>query len=37
MSLTDTAVKNAKPEDKARKLLDGSGLYLLIKSTGYKS
>ena len=37
MSLTDTAVKNAKPEDKARKLSDGGGLYLLVKSTGYKS
>ncbi len=37
MSLTDTAVKNAKPEDKARKLSDGGGLYLLIKPTGYKS
>jgi integrase len=37
MSLTDTAVKNAKAEDKARKLSDGGGLYLLIKPTGYKS
>ncbi len=37
MALTDTAVKNAKPEDKARKLSDGGGLYLLIKPTGYKS
>jgi len=37
MPLTDTAVKNAKPEDKARKLSDGGGLYLLIKPTGYKS
>ncbi|WNC71024.1 tyrosine-type recombinase/integrase [Thalassotalea psychrophila] len=37
MSLTDAAVKNAKPEDKARKLSDGGGLYLLIKPTGYKS
>lgn len=36
MSLTDTAVKNAKPEDKARKLSDGGGLYLLIKPSGYK-
>ncbi|MDG1731855.1 MAG: tyrosine-type recombinase/integrase [Thalassotalea sp.] len=36
MSLTDTAVKNAKPENKARKLSDGGGLYLLIKPTGYK-
>jgi integrase len=36
MSLTDAAVKNAKPEDKARKLSDGGGLYLLIKPSGYK-
>jgi len=37
MPLTDTAVKNAKAEDKPRKLSDGGGLYLLIKPTGYKS
>lgn len=37
MSLTDTAVKNAKPKDKPYKLSDGGGLYLLIKPTGYKS
>jgi integrase len=36
MSLTDTAVKNAKPENKERKLSDSGGLYLLIKPTGYK-
>lgn len=29
--LTDTAVKNAKAEDKARKLADEKGLYLLAK------
>ena len=34
MPLTDAAVKNAKPEDKARKLSDGGGLYLLVKPTG---
>ena len=37
MPLTDTAVKNAKPKDKAWKLSDGGGLFLLIKPTGYKS
>ena len=37
MSLTDTAVKNAKPKDRTWKLSDGGGLYLLIKPTGYKS
>lgn len=37
MSLTDTAVKNAKAADKARKLSDSGGLYLLIKPTGYKT
>jgi len=29
--LTDTAIRKAKPADKARKLADGGGMYLLIK------
>ncbi|GAB55004.1 DNA integration/recombination/inversion protein [Glaciecola punicea ACAM 611] len=37
MSLTDTAIRNAKPKEKAWKLSDGGGLYLLIKTSGYKS
>ena len=28
MSLTDTAIRNAKPKDKAYKLTDEKGLYL---------
>lgn len=34
MTLTDTACKNAKPGDKARKLTDGGGLYLLVTRAG---
>lgn len=34
MPLTDTAVRNAKPGDKARKLADEKGLYLLIQPAG---
>ncbi|MEW8156478.1 MAG: integrase arm-type DNA-binding domain-containing protein [Candidatus Thiodiazotropha endolucinida] len=34
MALTDTAVRNAKPKEKARKLFDGGGLFLLVKSNG---
>jgi integrase len=34
--LSDTGVRNAKPEQKMRKLFDGLGLYLLIPSTGGK-
>ncbi|CAM2175257.1 Arm DNA-binding domain-containing protein [Burkholderia orbicola] len=30
MALTDTAIKNAKPAEKPRKLFDGGGLYLLV-------
>ncbi|WP_205395331.1 Arm DNA-binding domain-containing protein, partial [Salmonella enterica] len=30
MSLTDTKVKNARPAEKAVKLADGFGLYLLV-------
>jgi integrase len=37
MPITDTAIKNAKPKDKPYKLSDGGGLYLLIKSSGYKT
>ena len=36
MSLSHTAVKNAKPKDKAYKLFDGGGLYLQVKPTSYK-
>ena len=36
MPLTDTAVRNAKPTGKARKLADEKGLYLLIMPTGGK-
>lgn len=36
MPLTDTTVRNAKPEPKPRKLADGSGLYLLIQPSGSK-
>lgn len=34
--LTDTQIKTAKPQRKDYSLSDGSGLYLLIKSTGSK-
>ena len=36
MPLTDTAVRNAKPAIKARKLFDGGGLYLEISPRGGK-
>lgn len=36
MPLTDTAVRNAKPELKPRKLADEKGLFLLIHSNGSK-
>jgi integrase len=36
MPLTDTAVRNAKPADKAQKLFDGGGLFLLITPTGQR-
>ena len=32
--LTDTAIRNAKPKDKAYKLLDGNGLFLLVTHNG---
>jgi len=34
MGLTDTRVRNAKPEAKAYKLSDGGGMYLLVKPDG---
>jgi integrase len=37
MALTDTAVRNAKAEDKPRKLADEKGLFLLVTPTGNKS
>ncbi len=36
MSLTDTAIRNTKPKDKAYKLTDGKGLYLLVQPSGGK-
>lgn len=36
MKLTDTAIRNAKPNGKSRKLFDGGGLYLEIASNGKK-
>ena len=34
MSLTDTAIRKAKPADKPQKLRDGGGLYLLLRPDG---
>lgn len=34
MPLSDTAIRNAKPQDKPYKLTDGGGLYLLVNPTG---
>ncbi|MBK9442901.1 MAG: integrase arm-type DNA-binding domain-containing protein [Comamonadaceae bacterium] len=34
MALTDTEVRNAKPTDKAYKLTDAQGLFLLVATTG---
>lgn len=36
MALTDTACRNCKPGEKARKLADGGGLYLYVAPTGGK-
>lgn len=36
MPLTDTAIKNAKPGDKARKMYDSGGLYLEVSPRGGK-
>jgi integrase len=37
MSLTDTALRAAKPTEKQQKLFDGNGLYLLVTPRGAKS
>jgi hypothetical protein len=37
MSLTDTAVRGAKPTDKPQKLFDGNGLFLFVAPSGTKS
>ena len=37
MPLTDTAIRGAKPTDKAQKLFDGNGLFLFIPPKGAKS
>src|SRR5271165_3586035 len=36
MTLTDTAVRNAKPREKPYKLSDGHGLYLQVEPSGSK-
>jgi hypothetical protein len=36
MKLTDKAIKNAKPKEKAYKLFDGGGLYIEITPQGSK-
>ena len=36
MKLTNTAIINAKPKDKAYKISDGGGMYLLVKNNGGK-
>lgn len=36
MPLTDTAIKNAKPADKAKRMFDGGGLYLEVSPKGGK-
>jgi hypothetical protein len=37
MALTDTAIRKAKAQDKAYKLADDGGLYLLVTPAGAKS
>ncbi|MBU4261002.1 MAG: tyrosine-type recombinase/integrase [Proteobacteria bacterium] len=34
MSLSDTAIRNAKPKEKPYKITDGKGLYLLVTKSG---
>lgn len=34
MPLTDTACRQAKPQEKPQKLSDGGGLYLLVNQKG---
>lgn len=36
MPLTDTAIRGARPRDKAYKLVDGAGLYLSVRPNGSK-
>ncbi len=36
VSLTDTAIKNAKPKERPYKLADGGGLYVLVNPSGSK-
>ncbi len=36
MPLTDTAIRNAKPVEKAKRLFDGGGLYLEVSPSGGK-
>jgi hypothetical protein len=36
-TLTDTAVRGAKPADKPQKLFDGGGLFLFVAPSGTKS
>lgn len=37
MKLTDTAIRNARPGDRPRKLFDGDGLYLYLSKTGHRA
>ena len=37
MKLTDTAIRNARPGDRPRKLFDGDGLYLYLSTTGHRA
>ena len=36
MALSEFAARRAKPKEKAYKLFDGDGLYLLVNPTGSK-
>ena len=36
MALTDTKVRSAKPEEKEYSLVDGDGMFLLVKPNGSK-
>jgi integrase len=37
VKLTDTAIRNARPGDRPRKLFDGDGLYLYLSTTGHRA
>ena len=37
MTLTDTAMRNSRPGDRLRKLLDGDGRCLSVSTTGHKA